>query len=457
LGRDTTIAAGAYFFEALNKVSIATMLFKLGVLIVVFERVFEANYLALAFTPFSTRPFIGIHLWPSQIWFLLIGSLVAITDLFNRQLRLDRYMLKRSAPIFAVLMVYFLWTFYGVYLGNAAAIDLFREMLYAAFCFPAVLYLAQYVNVDEVFDKFFFITLLVFIFLGLNSTFIRVVPFIYQPSNDVLLVSSFTYAYFLLLAVWRSVYIIPAFLATLPILVNINKPMIALIGMLPLVIFFLIMVCTRKKLKYSLNIRSLKITGVFVIMFSGLILAALYLNHLLNGQIEMIFRDTFIKQRVTDTGQIYLGDMSGGRFTLWTNAIELWKSRPFLGNGLGTAVPIRDETLAHIHNYYIQALMDTGLLGFGILTVSWIVWFRRITATLRTSDWNYTKIIYTALLAFVAGNFVFAIYGLPLTYLGAAHFFWVAIALLTVLREEHLTDPGSHTEPIESIVKGTND
>lgn len=438
MGRDTAIIPGDYFFEALNKTSIATVLFKLGVLIIVLEGVFEANYLALAFTPFSTRPYIGIHLWPSQIWFLIFGSLLAITDLFHRKLRIDRFILKRSTPIFAVLTVYFLWTFYGIYLGNEAAIDSFREMLYAAFCFPAVLYMAQYVKVDEIFDKYFFITLVVFIFIGINSTFIRILPFIEQPSNNVLMVSSFTYAYFLLLAVWKSVYIIPAFLATLPILVNINKPMIALIGMLPLVIFFLVMVCTRKKLKYSLNIRSLKITGVFVIMFSGFILAALYLNHILNGQIEMIFRDTFIKQRVSDTGQIYFGDISGGRFTLWTNAIELWKSRPLLGNGLGTAVPIRTETLAQIHNYYIQALMDTGLLGTGILALSWIVWFRRVTATLRSSDWNYTKIIYTALLTFVAGNFVFAIYGLPLIYLGAAHFFWVSIALLTVLREEHL-------------------
>lgn len=438
MGRDTAIIPGDYFFEALNKTSIATVLFKLGVLIIVLEGVFEANYLALAFTPFSTRPYIGIHLWPSQIWFLIFGSLLAITDLFHRKLRIDRFILKRSTPIFAVLTVYFLWTFYGIYLGNEAAIDSFREMLYAAFCFPAVLYMAQYVKVDEIFDRYFFITLLVFIFIGVNSTFIRILPFIEQPSNNVLMVSSFTYAYFLLLAVWKSVYIIPAFLATLPILVNINKPMIALVGMLPLVIFFLVMVCTRKKLKYSLNIRSLKITGVFVIMFSGFILAALYLNHILNGQIEMIFRDTFIKQRVSDTGQIYFGDISGGRFTLWTNAIELWKSRPLLGNGLGTAVPIRTETLAQIHNYYIQALMDTGLLGTGILALSWIVWFRRVTATLRSSDWNYTKIIYTALLTFVAGNFVFAIYGLPLIYLGAAHFFWVSIALLTVLREEHL-------------------
>lgn len=457
MGRDSAITTGDFLFDALNRISIATVLFKLGVLIVVFERVFEANYLALAFTPFSTRPIIGIHLWPSQIWFLLFGSLIAVTDLFKKQLRIDRYILKRSLPIFAVMGVYFLWTFYGIYLGNEAAIDLFREMLYAAFCFPAVLYMAQYVKVDEVFDRYFFITLLVFIFLGVNSTFIRLIPFIYQPSNDVLLVSTFTYAYFLLLSVWKSVYIIPAFLATLPILVNINKPMIALIGMLPLVIFYLIMATTRKKLKYSLNIRTLKITGVFVIMFSGIIMAGLYLNHLLDGQIEMIFRDTFIKQRVTDTGEIYFGDMSGGRFTLWTNAIELWKARPILGNGLGTAVPIRTETLAQIHNYYIQALMDTGLLGVSILTISWVVWYRRVTVVLRSSEWNYLKIIYTALLTFVAGNFVFAIYGLPLTYLGAAHFFWVAIALLTVLKEEHLSEYGDQHDSFVTKQPATDD
>lgn len=443
--RDTAITSGEYFFDALNKVSIATVLFKLGLLIIVFERVFEANYLALAFTPFSTRPYIGIHLWPSQLWFLFFGSLLAVTDLFRRQLRIDRYIVKRSIPIFVVLLVYFLWTFYGLYLGNEAAIDLFREMLYAAFCFPAVLYMAQYVQVEEIFDKYFIITLLVFLFLGVNSTFIRVAPFIAQPTNDILLISSFTYAYFLLLAVWKSVYIVPAFLATLPILVNINKPMIALIGMLPMVIFFLIIVCTRKKLKYSLNIRSLKITGVFVVMFSGIILAAIILNTILDGQIEIIFRDTFIKQRVNTTGQVYFGDMSGGRFTLWTNAIELWKTRPILGNGLGTAVPIRTETLAQIHNYYIQALMDTGIVGTGILTMSWIVWFRRVTSTLRSLEWNYTKILYTALLSYVASNFVFAIYGLPLIYLGAAQFFWVAIALLTVLREEQLqSDENTH-------------
>jgi O-antigen ligase len=119
---------------------------------------------------------------------------------------------------------------------------------------------------------------------------------------------------------------------------------------------------------------------------------------------------------------------------IWGNALELWAQSPIIGNGLGTAVPIRNEFIAQIHNYYLQALMDTGLLGTITLVVCWWLWYKRVFKTLATYAWDKEKTIYASLLAYIISFFIYAIYGLPMVYLAASHFFWICIGLLTVFR-----------------------
>lgn len=420
-------------FGFISFMSVSTVFFKAGILIILFEHWFEAYYQDLALTPYSTRAYIGVHLWPSQIWFIVIGSLIAVGDLFKNNFRIPARVLNNAAPMFIVLAVYTVWSIYGYMAGNKDAIALFREMVLAGFSFPALVYLARHVEVRDLFHSFIKWSLIVSTIIAFNTAIYRFAPFLPGAQNGLLLISSFAYSYFIYKAIKSNFYIIPAVIVILPILIYFNKPMLAMIVFLLFAIALVSTVITKKINTYSISKRSVKISAIIFMIMLLLVTGTWYLNILLDGRIELAFRQNFMKERITESGDFYMGDISGGRMIIWGNAYKLWKEKPIFGNGMGTSVAKRDETIAQIHNYYLQALMDTGLVGLTILIFCWYFWYRRVFQTIRQYPWNKEKTVYASLLTVVIAYFFYATYGLPMVYLGAAHFFWVVIALLTVM------------------------
>jgi O-antigen ligase len=164
---------------------------------------------------------------------------------------------------------------------------------------------------------------------------------------------------------------------------------------------------------------------------------------MMDGRIELLIRQNFFKEMVGDRGESNFGDLSGGRMLIWGNAIDLWKESPIVGHGLGIAVTSRGfEVIYQIHNYYLQALMNTGLIGFLLISSAWIIWFRRVFKSLKTLDWNKEKTIYCALLTYIFAYFFYALYGLPMVFSSAAYFFWIAVAFLSLLNK-----PVNNPEP----------
>jgi hypothetical protein len=434
-GRKSAQREAVEAFSYLSTMSIPTMFFKIGIMIILFEHWFEAYYQALALTPYSTRAYIGVHLWPSQIWFIFLGTGIAVGDLFKNNFRIPVRVLKNATPIIVVLAVYTIWSVYGFMAGNRDAITLFREMVFAGISFPALVYLARHVEVRDLFDPFIKWSLIVLTIIAFNTAIYKFAPILPGAQNGLLLISSFAYSYFLYRAIQSNFYIIPAVMVILPILIYFNKPMLVMILFLLGAIAIISTVITRKFQKYSISRRSLKISAIILLVLTLLISGTWYLNIILDGRIELAFRQNFLKERITEGGDLYSGDLSGGRMIIWGNAIKLWKEKPIFGNGMGTAVPIRQETIAQIHNYYLQALMDTGLVGLLILIVCWFRWYRNVFRTIRLYPWDKEKTIYASLLTVVVAYFFYAVYGLPMVYLGASHFFWVVVALLTVMPE----------------------
>lgn len=432
-GRNSVQREALEAFSYLSSISVPTMFFKIGIMIILFEHWFEAEYHSLAFTPYSTRTFIGVHLWPSQIWFIFLGTGIAVGELFKNNFRIPLRVWDNAMPICIVLAVYTIWSFYGFMAGNKEAITLFREMVFPGISFPAIVYLARHVDVKNLFNSFVRWSLLISLIIAFNKVVYNVAPFLPGAQNGLLLLSSFAYSFFLFKAINKSVYIIPAIVAILPILLYLNKTMLATSFFILVSIVFISTIITEKKNKYSVSKRSLKISGIIMFVLGLMIVAIIYLNSILDGRIERAFRENFIKERVTESGEIYMGDMSGGRMIIWGNAIKLWKQNPIFGNGMGTAVPIRNETIAQIHNYYLQALMDTGLVGTIILIICWFKWYRRVFRTIKRYVWDKEKNIYASMLSVVVAYFFYAFINLPMIHIGAAHFFWVVVALLTVM------------------------
>ena len=430
--KDIDVAIEA--FAGLATTSVPTRFFQIGFMFILFESLFETAYHSLAFTPFSTRTFIGIHLWPSQIWFIFVGTLIAAANLTKNSYRLNKRIFFNALPMFIVLAVYTIWTFIGITNGNAAAIDLFREMVFAGLSLPAVIYLAQFVKVEDLFDSFLKTSLVVYPLAGVNAFLYQFIPLGPTVQLGFLILGSFAYSYYLFRAIKNTGYLIPAFLMIIPALLMFSKPMLALMFALPPAIAVISTLITRKQLKYSISKRGLKLISITFVLLIVAIAGAWYLNIVLDGRIEYLIRVNFLKERLDESGGVYSGDLSGGRMIIWGNALKLWAESPIIGNGLGTPVPIRKEFIAQIHNYYLQALMDTGLAGTITLVVCWWLWYKRVFKTLATYAWDKEKTIYASLLAYIIAFFIYAIYGLPMIYLAASHFFWIAIGLLTVFK-----------------------
>ena len=64
--------------------------------------------------------------------------------------------------------------------------------------------------------------------------------------------------------------------------------------------------------------------------------------------------------RMTD----FEGEADNGRFSLWTNSIDVWKKNILLGGGFGAV--LLSGNLAS-HSLYFQVLAETGLLGLVLL------------------------------------------------------------------------------------------
>ncbi len=109
------------------------------------------------------------------------------------------------------------------------------------------------------------------------------------------------------------------------------------------------------------------------------------------------------------------------RYDIWLNAIQCWRQQPLLGCGfyqLGS-----DRTLAaHPHNVFLQALSETGLVGFGFLLAVIIVIAKNISWNLKQ---NYFVI--AALLAIDIELSLSGIYIYPITQIALL---WLFVFLL---------------------------
>lgn len=57
------------------------------------------------------------------------------------------------------------------------------------------------------------------------------------------------------------------------------------------------------------------------------------------------------------------------RLTFWKRGIKLWKQNPWLGIGAGSFRASSNQKYFNLHNYYMQVLVDSGIIGIGSLLI----------------------------------------------------------------------------------------
>lgn len=113
------------------------------------------------------------------------------------------------------------------------------------------------------------------------------------------------------------------------------------------ILFFWLLVRRRTGKRLTIS----KIIGFFVAVVAlAMVVRYLYVS-------TTLFSSVIEKMQLLRTA----GDVSNGRFSLSSYAMEVFKRHPILGSGLKS---IYKETGFDVHNTYIQILAETGLVGF---------------------------------------------------------------------------------------------
>lgn len=108
-------------------------------------------------------------------------------------------------------------------------------------------------------------------------------------------------------------------------------------------------------------------------------------------------------------------DLSNGRDVLWSKTIDVFKTKPFLGNGINTIDLLFGDCT---HNIYIQLLAELGILGYWVV----VFWF---IGNLIDSIKNYlsNKNVYNILSLFF--QLLFLLYGLTGNPFYSSSFLWL--------------------------------
>ena len=121
---------------------------------------------------------------------------------------------------------------------------------------------------------------------------------------------------------------------------------------------------------------------------------------------------------------------------MWTAAFLSWIGRPLGGHGLGAPLQLgsdfRFAMKTQYHNYPIQLLHNTGLIGFVLVTMSVGLWVSRVRETTRRTRSLDHKVVRGAMFVFLTVLFFYGLYGHSLSYPPVAILSVFCVAILSL-------------------------
>lgn len=116
------------------------------------------------------------------------------------------------------------------------------------------------------------------------------------------------------------------------------------------------------------------------------------------------------------------------RFIILRDAFRLIKNRPLLGYGIGTTQILGEYLKTGTHNYYIQSILETGILGF-FLFINMMVNFLKSSMPRKNYDLP-TNSYKTALFSSLVGIFVNIMFQASFEGVVFVWLFWIFISLV---------------------------
>jgi O-antigen ligase len=134
------------------------------------------------------------------------------------------------------------------------------------------------------------------------------------------------------------------------------------------------------------------------------------------------------------------GDLTNGRIHFWTIALKIFFDYPILGAGLnafGVAFTQYDTwngvyRVEQAHNDYLQALADTGIIGFACVAAFIYFLFKYALAVIKSSPSIYRRSVAHGALAGCFGILIHSLFDFPLRTPSNALFFLTLASLAVV-------------------------
>ena len=224
-------------------------------------------------------------------------------------------------------------------------------------------------------------------------------------------------------------------LISLPFVLKFAKPMVALFAFCFAASFLLAGFLNPRSVNWILSRFKLRMAIIALCMLAALAATTVLVDYWTGGAIDQIVRYYFLKERFTTSGEMTYGDFSGGRFAIWRAAIDSWVEHPLLGYGLGAEVEAYASgwiSKVQYHSYLIQALHNTGLIGFVLIVGGWTLWIVRTLRKVSSVVDIDEKIALASMLVYVFGLLFYGLYGHSFSFPPSTQLFWLSVGLLTV-------------------------
>lgn len=179
-------------------------------------------------------------------------------------------------------------------------------------------------------------------------------------------------------------------------------------GILALIITLTVYFASKRKSKNGLK------KNRFLIMFTVLAIA-------LSAYLFMKFNNELFKF-------FFIIKDDNSRFIILRDAFRLIKNRPLLGYGIGTTQILGEYLKTGTHNYYIQSILETGILGF-FLFINMMVNFLKSSMPRKNYDLP-TNSYKTALFSSLVGIFVNIMFQASFEGVVFVWLFWIFISLV---------------------------
>ncbi len=409
-------------------------------MLVIVDSVFFSFVHGLAHSRYGLRSIIGFHLFFSEIWFILFGNIIFALHI-HKQGKISEAN-ANVAPIFIVLFVVWLSFLWGLLNSNVFALRDFREIAFGALGLPAILCFAPYCDLNTVVRRLALLCIPIAIIWSPFAIYEHLM-FADDPDwvthNSFAIIMIFPFCYFLFhFLAGRRGYGFIALLIAFAIVARFSKVTLALLLFCSFTTILLSKWLNRKLIFKRLNRHVISALLWMIVLLSVLLLLV---NVYSDGAIERQIRQHFLKERVASSGEIFRGDLSGGRFAIWTAAMSKWMDRPLFGHGAGAVLRVYSTGWIEkwqFHNYFFQQLHNTGAFGIVLIVGGWLFWWRRALLQLRSVENYRTKIALGCMAVFALTIMFYGFFGHPLSFPPVAQFFWVGIGFLCVSKSNKI-------------------